>query len=126
MKSVLLSIKPKYCELIASGIKTIEVRKNRPKLETPFKCYIYCTHGYYRTPSERKQSGDFWVGKPINNDSPGRYWGNGKVIGEFICNNIVEICYGIEEGVYFDGEWQDGFPSNGKGNNPFIVMIVNI
>lgn len=42
-KSVLISIRPKWCELIASGEKTIEVRKTRPKLETPFKCYIYCT-----------------------------------------------------------------------------------
>lgn len=41
MKSVLLSIKPKYCELIANGKKTVEVRKARPKIETPFKCYIY-------------------------------------------------------------------------------------
>lgn len=43
MKSVLISIKPQYCELIASGKKTVEVRKRRPKLQTPFKCYIYCT-----------------------------------------------------------------------------------
>ena len=43
MQSVLISIRPQYCELIASGKKTIEVRKTRPKLETPFKCYIYCT-----------------------------------------------------------------------------------
>ena len=43
MKSVMLSIRPKWCEMIASGEKTIEVRKTKPKLETPFKCYIYCT-----------------------------------------------------------------------------------
>ena len=42
-KAVMLSIRPKWCEKIASGKKTIEVRKTRPKLETPFKCYIYCT-----------------------------------------------------------------------------------
>lgn len=34
MKSVLISIKPKYCELIVNGEKTIEVRKSRPKIET--------------------------------------------------------------------------------------------
>ena len=43
MKSVLISISPKWCELIASGKKTIEVRKTRPKISMPFKCYIYCT-----------------------------------------------------------------------------------
>ena len=45
MKSVLISIQPKWVEKIASGQKTIDVRKSRPKLETPFKCYIYCTNG---------------------------------------------------------------------------------
>lgn len=34
-KAVLLSIQPKWCGLIASGKKTIEVRKTRPKIETP-------------------------------------------------------------------------------------------
>lgn len=43
MKSVLISIKQKWCELIASGIKTIEVRKTKPTIDTPFKCYIYKT-----------------------------------------------------------------------------------
>ena len=43
MKAVLISIQPKWCELIASGKKTIEVRKTRPKIETPFRCYIYMT-----------------------------------------------------------------------------------
>lgn len=36
MKAVLISIKPTWCAKIASGEKTIEVRKTKPKLETPF------------------------------------------------------------------------------------------
>lgn len=74
MKSVMFSIKPKYCELIASGKKTIEVRKTRPKIETPFKCYIYCTKDFYR-----KGDGYF----------QGKYCG--KVIGEFVCDCIIPI-----------------------------------
>lgn len=74
MKSVILSIKPKYCELIASGKKTIEVRKTRPKIETPFKCYVYCTKEYYR-----KGNGYF----------QGKYCG--KVIGEFVCDEIINL-----------------------------------
>ena len=66
MKSVLISIKPKWCELIASGKKTVEVRKTRPKLETPFKCYIYCTkntkkhalHTYINSGYGRKNYGE--------------------------------------------------------------------
>lgn len=38
-KAVLISIRPKWCEKIINGDKTIEVRKTRPKLDTPFKCY---------------------------------------------------------------------------------------
>ena len=43
-KAVLISIRPKWCEKIANGEKTVEVRKTKPYLETPFKCYIYCTN----------------------------------------------------------------------------------
>lgn len=73
-KSVLLSIKPKYCELIASGKKTIEVRKTKPKLDTPFKCYIYETKALY---------------KP--NGCNHLFKGEGKVIGEFVCDNIIKF-----------------------------------
>lgn len=43
MKAVLISIRPKWCQKIISGEKTIEVRKTRPKLNQPFRCYIYQT-----------------------------------------------------------------------------------
>ncbi len=78
-KSVLLSIKPKYCELIASGKKTIEVRKTKPKLDTPFKCYIYETKGRTEIPTF------------IDEDGHEIYQGRGEVIGEFVCDEIVEI-----------------------------------
>lgn len=42
MKNILISIRPNWCEKIASGEKTIEVRKSAPK-EVPFKAYIYAT-----------------------------------------------------------------------------------
>ena len=87
MKAVLLSIKPKYCELIASGKKTIEVRKTKPKIETPFKCYIYETNW---------KDNSYW-----KHHHKGKL---GKVIGEFVCDSIdisvvelkpneIEPCY---------------------------------
>lgn len=79
-KAVMLSIRPKWCEKIASGEKTIEVRKTRPKLDTTFKCYIYCTLPKY--PHE-----DF-----IATDYPRpQFYGGGKVIGEFTCDRIFPI-----------------------------------
>lgn len=81
MKAVMLSIKPKYCEFIASGKKTMEVRKTRPKLETPFKCYIYMTKSNLF--GDRKAYKDRLAG---------------KVIGEFVCDGIILMA---DSGVYF-------------------------
>ena len=75
MKSVLISIKPKYVELIANGEKTIEVRKSAPK-EVPFKAYIYETKGATEMP---------W----IDEDGHFIYKGRGQVIGEFICDKVM-------------------------------------
>ncbi|MGN1088941.1 MAG: hypothetical protein ACI4Q6_00950 [Huintestinicola sp.] len=71
-KAVLISINPNWCDFIKNGIKTVEVRKSRPKLDVPFKVYIYCTiHGC-----------SFLVGgkHPLS--------GNGMVVGEFVCDRI--------------------------------------
>lgn len=80
MKAVMISIKPKYVELIANGQKTIEVRKTRPKIDTPFKCYIYCTF-------PKKPVYTLW----LNRGKENRFLADGKVIGEFVCDNIYPI-----------------------------------
>ena len=69
-KAVLISIRSGGCQKIMEGRKTIEVRKTRPKMNPPFKCYIYKC-------------------------------GNGKVIGEFLCDEIIEDrTYGHNEEFY--------------------------
>lgn len=75
-KAVMLSIRPKWCKKIASGKKTIEVRKTRPKLETPFKCYIYRTKGTVPHIINGK-----WVQMEVG----------GTVIGEFTCDRIYGL-----------------------------------
>lgn len=79
-QAILISIRPKWCELIASGKKTIEVRKDRPKIDTPFRCYIYETRGYERVGNEN-----------LNCIIGGN--GRGKVIGEFVCDRIIDWHY---------------------------------
>ena len=85
-KAVLISIRPKWCEKIVSGEKTIEVRKTRPKLDTPFKCYIYCTlqgcNEFFRVN----------LGRDVAKWNRGK-WADrkGKVIGEFTCDRIDRI-----------------------------------
>lgn len=69
-KAVLISIRQGWCQKIMNGQKTIEVRKTRPKMNPPFKCYIYKC-------------------------------GSGKVIGEFLCDEIIEDrTYGHNEEFY--------------------------
>lgn len=93
MKAVLISIKPQWCDLIATLKKTIEVRKTKPNLEVPFKVYIYCTQDKYV---------EF-----VNHNN----WRcNGKVIGEFVCKkislidakNLHNYCQGCEA-AFVDG-----------------------
>lgn len=47
-KAVMLSIHPKWVGKIVDGEKTIEIRKTKPKIEIPFKCYLYMTAGGYK------------------------------------------------------------------------------
>lgn len=106
-KAVLLSIKPKYCELIANGEKTIEVRKTKPKLELPFKCYIYCTKPskkhqtisgcmvlnddeLFKLPNGKIKYGDSVEMMLYENYTADNFL-NGKVIGEFVCDEIFPM-----------------------------------
>lgn len=77
MKAVMLSLRPQWCEKIFNGSKTIEVRKSRPSIPTPFKVYVYETKGKTK----------YWS-QPM----PIPYTeGRGKVIGSFVCDRIEEI-----------------------------------
>lgn len=85
MKSILQSVKSRYCELIASGKKTIEVRKTRPKLELPFKVHIYCTKGE----NLWKKGNSVFLDRRYNRLlQTFDYMLNGKVIGEYVCDRI--------------------------------------
>lgn len=97
MKAVMISIRPEWCVKIANGQKTIEVRKDFPKLKTPFKCFIYCTksppylvlgdvfRGNWET--------EYTTTHGYSRAEADRIWGtmNGKVIGEFLCDTIIDI-----------------------------------
>ena len=107
MKAILMSIKPKWCEKIFSGEKTIEVRKTAPK-ETPFKVYVYCTkermtrvpsmYAYlhknepracaeYGTIEKWGEIGDVIVNPHLASKHLS-YGMHGKVVGEFVCEGV--------------------------------------
>jgi len=76
-KAVMMSIHPKWIELILQGVKTREVRKRAPLLRQPFKVYFYCT----------KAEEAWMAGIRGKRES---YRMNGKVVGEATCVSITE------------------------------------
>jgi len=100
-KAVLISITPKECAKILNEERQSSLEKTRPKIETPFKCYIYCTnsgrplvYGDVRCMSgwEEKYTQTYGYSR----SEAEKIWGvilNGKVIGEFICDRIEEYWY---------------------------------
>lgn len=74
-KAVLISIRPEWCEKIVGGRKTLELRKSKPKMGLPFKCYIYCTDGPLFLHYNEKVT-----------------YGRKKVIGEFVCDGFLGHC----------------------------------
>lgn len=104
MKAVLLSVKPKWCKLIFSGEKTIEVRKTAPKLEPPFTVYVYCTKakniredGLYLLPNDK----ELYLGckeKDLGFVCWEGDFRNGKVIGSFVCDKVYKI---VPDGEYY-------------------------
>ncbi len=111
--AILQPIKPQYCKLIASGRKTREVRKTKPKLKTPFKVYIYCT-----IPREKENGillDPFHPNQPCIEEylsecrnrigKEGTIFQDtidlcGKVIGEYVCDKIEELRYDALEQSY--------------------------
>lgn len=79
MKSVLISIRPTWIQEIFDGEKTVEIRKTRPKIEPPFRCYIYCTLPQY-------DHDDLLMTGPLS-----FYYGGGKVVGEFVCDAVEKL-----------------------------------
>ena len=101
MKAILMSIRPEWCDLIIRGQKTLEVRRTRPKLETPFRVYVYCTKAPQQLitifkDGEETMDGEIHHGKPVfvkfNKLLPDSIRGKTQmVIGEFICDDIRRI-----------------------------------
>jgi predicted transcriptional regulator len=107
MKAILMSIRPKWCELIINNKKTIEVRKTKPKIKNPFKVYIYCTKSsksrqtvcgsivlnddeLYKHPQQGIKYGNSIELMGCDDYGKDNFL-NGKVIGEFVCDNIITV-----------------------------------
>lgn len=102
MKSVLISIQPQWCEKIFNGEKTIEVRKSRPNISPPFEVFVYQTKIRFKVRDWQENFQSI-----IFTPNGGAEDGNGKVIGEFVCDEIYVrpanvIYYGKGQEDYLD------------------------
>lgn len=87
MDTVLMAVRPEWVSYILAGLKTIEVRKNRPR-ELPFRVLIYCNK---------------W-GKTV--DVEGR-----RVNGTVCAEAVVTDCFRFSAFVK-DGMYRYGVPTN--------------
>lgn len=72
MNSIIISIKPKHTHHIIGKTKLLEIRKTKPKIDIPFKCYVYETKDYKIVGDKKTQ-------------------GRGNLICDFVCNEIKEF-----------------------------------
>ena len=102
MKAVLLSISSGWCWQIAAGKKTVEIRKKRPHVDTPFRCYIYCTRATPLLTWQKRWSPDRKTTCmelcPVHGYGRKRTESlfelfNGKIIGTFICDKIDRLTH---------------------------------
>ena len=86
MKSVMKSVSTQICEKVTCGDCTILVSKTAPKYKVPFKGYIYCC----KAKSQWRYS-DY---EGAYENSKGEIvYAQQRIIGEFICDKIIEWQY---------------------------------
>jgi len=109
MKAVMKSVSPRICEKVANGDCTVLVSKTAPKCGVPFKGYIYATKGTQGNSLLISKDGRHAIigdyRNAFNCDVDGNVdWniGNEHVIGEFVCDKIIEWQYNHDHKYYVD------------------------
>lgn len=101
-KAVLFSIRPGWCCQIAAGKKTVEIRRNAPSLDFPFRCYIYCTQATPLlawqerwSPDKKAFRKEVWPVHGCGRERAENLFEllNGKVIGTFVCDKIDRLAH---------------------------------
>jgi predicted transcriptional regulator len=100
MKSIILSVQPKWLEKILNGEKTIEIRKTNPKCELPIDVYLRCSKGKpYIVASysgvvenEKPYYVDVRFMPPVISE-----FINGKVVAKFTLNKVEKIPFDYDE-----------------------------
>ena len=124
MKEVLISIQPRHCENIASGKKTVEIRRTRPKCDAPFRCYIYCTKKEF---AARKKNGEWWRAEKNCLMMPiGSTQLSGKIIGEFVCDKIGQIRFDDDGDLLYEPSLAGCSPCLSLGELQSYIGVNNV
>ena len=112
MKAILISIQPKWCEIIVhdsyiradayGAVKKLEIRKTKPNVKLPIEVYIYCCEPH----------------------------SNGKVFAKFTLNEILDIDYSTIKNDYdyvpLTGLYKKDIVKYANGNPLFGWKIDNL
>lgn len=117
---LLIPIQPPHVQNILNAKKWIEVRKTRPKLQLPFRMYIYCTQDQSWPLCYTDEGSD--VFRCTNISYPERNL-NGKIVGDCMVLEIetytwdeVNQCYDIsDDDLSYTCLSQDQLFAYGKG-----------
>lgn len=109
MKTVLLPVHPNWLELILSGKKTVEVRKTKPKEAVPFRVLLYCAKAKPYLVYGDRFNGQSFISehatlRGYSRESAEKIWDimNGKIVGEFVCNEISKFTVEFVDGDYYE------------------------
>ena len=103
MRAIMTSVSPRICEKVANGDCTILVSKTAPKFDLPFKGYICCTSAKPYLYREANPPFALFLDNDLYEDEgyDDRLF-SGKVIGEFVCDKIIEWQYDKGHQYYVD------------------------
>lgn len=95
MKAIIQAYSPEELERIARGEQTVKVCKTAPK-EVPFKVYMYMTHKGNKFIQKMKTTKGYDAYVEVN------YKITGKVVGEYVCENVEKFTVGSLRSDYIE------------------------
>lgn len=121
MNAILVSVPPEVCERTANGEQALLLMKRIPKLDAPYKVYIYKT----KKPVAVQFSG---TGKHISEyDKTYCYHSDsGKVIGLFICRGIMHPNDSLKLMAKQSCMSETELDKSGKGKTPYGLRITDL
>lgn len=106
-RAVMINLSPEECMRIATGEQEALLRKLKPNLSTPFKVYIFCSKSGTRVfGDDTSIMTDYLKLLKSEKDferTSGKHKWNGKVIGEFICDDITKITDSVTHSYAWNG-----------------------